>query len=91
MRREQPPRVCRITAIGEHVFHGLVARNGLILAKSDQQMANAASDGTLADGLGERNEHWVTSRSGVAGIEFLAQTPRSARAHLGRYFIAKIV
>jgi hypothetical protein len=65
----------------------------LILAKSDQQIGKRLlRNGTLTDGLGERNEHWVAGRSGVAGIEFLAPNSKKRKSLISAaYFIAKIV
>ena len=63
----------RVAAVVDHAVHGFVARNTLVLAKSDEQIGERLlGNGAGADGFRKRDEDWMARAALVAGVEFPA-------------------
>ena len=83
----------RVAAVGQHVLHGSKARDGLVLAKGDQQIGERLlGNRARANGLGQRNKHRMTRAAFVAGIEFATpQIEQRQRLRGVANFVAQIV
>ena len=83
----------RVAAVGQHILHGVVARDGLVLAKGGQQIGKRLlGNGAGANGLGQRNKDRMTRAAFVAGIQFASpQIEQSQRLRRVAHFVAQIV
>ncbi len=84
----------RVAAVAQHVVHGLVARDGLVLAKGDEQIGERLLGNRAgADGFSQRDKHRMARAAFVAGVQFPGPTDREAPERGGRVadFVAQIV
>ena len=62
-----------VAAVGQNAVNGVVARDFLVLAKSDEQIGKRfLGNEAIADGLGQRYKDRMTRAALVAGIQLAA-------------------
>ena len=83
----------RVAAVAEHVVHGGVARDGLVLAKGDEQIGERLfGNGAGADGFGQRDKDRMARAALVAGVQFPApQIEKRQSRGVVADFVAQIV